>query len=135
MVPFKGQISIKQYIKSKPKPWGINVFVFFGSSGIVYDFMIYQGKQTSIPIEMKEKFGIGSSTVLQLTNIFPKKCNFNLYFDNYFTALPLLLKLKESRIFSVGTIRKNRDGKCPLLSDKDLKQGGHGSMDEMRDKK
>ncbi len=69
-----------------------------------------------------------------LTNIFPEKCNFKLYFGNYFTGLPLLSKLKERGIISLGTIRKNRDGKCPLLSDIDLKQGGHGSMDEMRDK-
>jgi hypothetical protein len=24
MIPFKGQINIKQYVKGKPCPWGIN---------------------------------------------------------------------------------------------------------------
>jgi hypothetical protein len=48
MVPFKGQINIKQYIKNKPKKWGIKIFILAGKSGLVYDFLIYQGASTEI---------------------------------------------------------------------------------------
>jgi hypothetical protein len=29
MVPFKGHLSIKQYIRNKPNPWGIKILVPF----------------------------------------------------------------------------------------------------------
>ncbi|GBO08336.1 hypothetical protein AVEN_243073-1 [Araneus ventricosus] len=35
MVPFKGRSSLKQYIKSKPKPWGFKIWVRAGVPGYV----------------------------------------------------------------------------------------------------
>lgn len=40
MVPFKGKLNIKQYIKGKPCPWGVKIFVLCGKSGLCYDFLI-----------------------------------------------------------------------------------------------
>ncbi|XP_025409932.1 uncharacterized protein LOC112683230 [Sipha flava] len=37
IVPFKGQLVIKQYMKGKPNPWGIKIFLLCGQSGIVYN--------------------------------------------------------------------------------------------------
>ena len=44
MVSFKGKSSIKQYIRGKPNPWGFQLWGRAGSSGILYDFDVYQGK-------------------------------------------------------------------------------------------
>jgi hypothetical protein len=41
MIPFKGQSSLKQYIKNKPHKWGIKVFTRAGVSGIIYEFEVY----------------------------------------------------------------------------------------------
>jgi Transposase IS4 len=40
IVPFKGQLDIKQYMQNKPYKWGIKVFLLCGSSGIVYDGLV-----------------------------------------------------------------------------------------------
>lgn len=37
MVPFKGQLNVKQYVKEKPSP-----------CGMLYDFLIYQGSTTEL---------------------------------------------------------------------------------------
>ncbi|KAL3190274.1 hypothetical protein MRX96_019812 [Rhipicephalus microplus] len=51
MIPFKGQLSIKQYVKGKPSPWGIKVFALCSSSGL-----LYQGENT-IPANLKKEYG------------------------------------------------------------------------------
>jgi len=43
MIPFKGHLNIKQYMKGKPSPWGIKNFVMCGASGLMYNFVLYQG--------------------------------------------------------------------------------------------
>jgi len=63
MVLFKGNLSIKQYIKGKPCPWGIKIFVLAGSNGMVYDFILYQGSNTEINQDLQKHFGIGGSIV------------------------------------------------------------------------
>jgi len=51
MVPFTGTHNVKQYIKGKPHPWGVKLFVLCGKSGIAYDFLIYQGSRTELSPE------------------------------------------------------------------------------------
>lgn len=43
IIPFKGRLSFKQYIKGKPCPWGLKVYALCGKSGMPYDFFVYQG--------------------------------------------------------------------------------------------
>lgn len=45
------------------------------------------------------------------------------FIDNYFTSIELLEKLKTENILACGTIRPNRKGLPPLISDKDLNRG------------
>lgn len=54
MIPFKGQLSIKRYVKGKPSPWGVKVYARCGRSGLLYDFAVYQGENT-IPAELKKR--------------------------------------------------------------------------------
>ncbi|KAL4126171.1 hypothetical protein QTP88_010397 [Uroleucon formosanum] len=46
MIPFKGHLNIKQYMKGKPCSWGIKNFVMCGASGLMCNFILYQGKTT-----------------------------------------------------------------------------------------
>ncbi|XP_067659983.1 piggyBac transposable element-derived protein 3-like, partial [Haliotis asinina] len=45
MVSFKGKSTLKQYMRGKPNPWGFKIWGRAGSSGILYDFDVYQGKK------------------------------------------------------------------------------------------
>ena len=52
----------------------------------------------------------------------------NLNFDNYFTFIELLVKLKEHKIWAVGTLRTDRMRTCKLKSEEELKKEGRGSF-------
>ena len=40
MIPFKGRLIFKQYLRDKPHSWDVKVFTKAGVSGIVYDIDI-----------------------------------------------------------------------------------------------
>lgn len=50
----------------KPCPWGVKIFALYGKSGLLYDFIIYQGSTTELDEEKSELFGLGSATVMKL---------------------------------------------------------------------
>lgn len=48
IVGFKGRISFKTYNSKKPNKWGLRLYVLAdSSSGYVYTFLPYHGKQTT----------------------------------------------------------------------------------------
>ena len=55
--------------------------------------------------------------------------NFKISAYNYFTSRPLVYKRKGGGFLFTGTIRPNRLTGCPLLSEKELKKNGRGSVD------
>ena len=132
IIPFKGRSSLKQYVPKKPNPRGYKVFSRCSSSGIVHDFAIYAG--------MKTDLSVSYPSLSQTENIVVSLCHgirnigCKVFFDNYYTTLRLLLFLREHlKIFAVGTIRNNRIHSCPLKTEKDLRQTGRGSHDEVVD--
>lgn len=129
MIPFKGQICVKQYVANKPTPWGVKVFVLCGKSGIVLDFIIYQGATTEYDYWCS-KFGLGAGTVMQLSHRINVP-NCRLFFDNYFTSFHLMEWLHRRNIFAVGTARVDRFMKPHLKNDKEMKNEPRGSYEEM----
>ena len=67
--------------------------------------------------------------VLRLCLYLPKKGNFKLYFDNYFSYPELLLRLRMDWFWAVATIREDRMRGCKLKSEKELKKEGRCSYD------
>lgn len=74
----------------------------------VIRFDIYQGKNTLLNPKY-ENYGLGERVVLQLTEKEVGKHKI-IYFDNFFTSITLLEKLKSQEILACGTIRGNRKG-------------------------
>lgn len=126
MIPFKGASSLKQYLRSKPHPWGYKVWVLATASGFVLDFEIYQGNPGGK--KQSSELGVIGDVVVRLCETVQTK-NHKLFFDNLFTSVALLNKLKELGIFASGTIRANRlagaDNK--LTSITELKKQPRGS--------
>ena len=60
MIPFKGRIGMKQYIKNMPHKWGIKVFTRAGVCAIVYDFQRFTGKGTVVN---ERGLGVGGEVV------------------------------------------------------------------------
>ncbi|KAG5881348.1 hypothetical protein JTB14_020598 [Gonioctena quinquepunctata] len=117
IMPFKGRLSIKQYIKNEPHPWGVKLYSLGGESGLTYNFLTYQGSTTEIEPSYS-KNGQGAAVVLQLSEkLEPNK--HKLYCDNYFTSYYLLQILNQKSIFLAGTARLNRLSKPPLTDVED----------------
>lgn len=52
-----------------------------------------------------------------------------VFFDNFFTSHKLLTDLTEKNIRACGTVRENRTGHCPLVSNKEIQKKDRGSYD------
>ncbi|KAK2701848.1 hypothetical protein QYM36_019514 [Artemia franciscana] len=116
MVPFTGNLDIKQYIREKPCPWGIKIFVLW---------------QKDEHAEEYKSFGLGAGMVLNLAGRLQLVKFTKLYFDNFFTSLALLERLSEMDLYGTGTIRSNRLQGAMLETDSDMKKRGRGSFCEV----
>eukprot|EP00102_Acyrthosiphon_pisum_P023878 XP_016661088.1 PREDICTED: piggyBac transposable element-derived protein 3-like [Acyrthosiphon pisum] len=129
MVPFKGKLSGKQYMCGKPNPWRIKLYILCGESGLVYDFLLYQGSTTELNGNIQKVFGLGGAVVLKLTMLLKKNRHF-LYMDNFFTSFNILYALHQNCIYS-ATIRVNWFANPPFISDKELSKMGRGTSFEV----
>lgn len=121
-----------QYIPMKPHKWGFKFFVVSGVSGYSYDFEIYTGQENEESKRHLDEPDIGASgnVVVRLLRDVPKHIHHRVYFDNYYTSLPLIYHLEKNGIHCVGTARRNRIPKCPLPSEADIKKDKRGTSYE-----
>ena len=134
IVPFKGKSCLKQYIPSKPHKWGYKIFVLADDQGITYDFMPYGGKIDPVQVPGVPDLKASSNVVLHLTQHVSPNRNHLLFFDNWFTSLPLMQYLAELKIYCCGTVRHNRIPgiKFSKTQEKELMKKGRGSYEERR---
>ena len=99
-----------------------------GQSGMIYDFFIYGGKNDNGGNSLTAK-----DIVLKLSKDILKNEDFQLYFDNWFSIMELILALKSFGILLTATFRTNRLNGCPFSTGKELKKQGRGSFDYRTD--
>lgn len=128
MVPYKGAKagSLKQYMPAKPNKWGFKLFARAGVSGMIYDFLVYDGVKTLNAITFDEDeshFSATAKTVLALMKTISTD-DVIVHFDNYFSSLELLSFIKfKYNIRASGTIRSNRLLKTEILLPKKDREG------------
>lgn len=95
---------------NKPHKWGYKFFVLSSASGFAYNLEFCTGqKNNSEPRKSSEPdLGASANVVVHLTRVIPINLRHKLFFDNYYTTLPLLVYLKKRNILSLGTVRRNR---------------------------
>ena len=121
MIPFKGRLSFKQYMKDKPTKRGIKVFVLSdATNGYMYRFQIYAGRSMDRAVEV----GLCSRVVLELMSGLEND-GFDLYTDNYYTSTQLFLTLYNKGVNCCGTARVNRKGFPKSLVKKKKEDRGH----------
>ena len=102
MIPFKGRSSMKQYLPLKPVKRGFKVWVMADAlSGYFCDFDVYVGACG------EREGGLGENVVLKLSEALSGH-HHQVYFDNYFTTIPLVQKLLARDTYACGTVRSNR---------------------------
>ena len=92
----------------------MKVFLLCGSSGLVYDGLVYQGKTNHVNEELVGTYGVTGAIVVQLSQCLASHVHHKLYIDNYFTSLPVIRYFTAQGICYAGTVRQNRLMGCPL---------------------
>lgn len=113
MIAFKGRSTLKQYMPLKPIKRGFKVWVICCAvTGYMINFDVYEGK-----LQVEREMSLGETVVMKLAGMF-EHLGYCIFFDRFFTSLPLLVKLLRKKIFAVGTIMPTRkffpSNKLPL---------------------
>ena len=105
MIPFKGRLSFKQYMKDKPVKHGIKVIVLAdGKYGYIKKLQIYTGRNSTLS---QNELGLSTKVVLDLMDGLENR-HHKLYVDNYYTSPSLFLNLYFKGTNACGTARTNR---------------------------
>ncbi|KAG5866710.1 hypothetical protein JTB14_029539 [Gonioctena quinquepunctata] len=98
MIPFHGQVEMRQFVRGKPNLVGLKNFVMTTPKGVPSDFYLYEGKGSSVDsclVNMPEKLDVGGRMVLKLTETLP--IGVSVYTDRYFTSISLIDSLSSSK--------------------------------------
>ena len=119
MVKFKGRLSFRQYLPSKPIKWGMKMWSLAESTnGYLHQFQIYTGKEGVQEKRLSHRVVTDLMKNMQDQNI----C---VYMDNFYTGIELLKELKIRGIYACGIVRANRKGLPTELLPKKLKLARH----------
>lgn len=101
---------------------------------MTYDFMLYTGKINPVNDPTIPDLGESWNVVLHLSQSLPSNSNYYLYFDNWFTSLPLLSHLATKGNWCCGTVREARLSgiKKGKNDDKELMKKGRGAYKELK---
>ena len=126
MILFKGLSSLKQYNPKKPIKRGYKLWMRADMDGYITKFDVYQGKSGHKDKEVAYAgIGLGEKVIVDLTKYLFGK-NHQVYFDNYFSAVPLVEYLKANCVQACGTIRHDRKYiPTNLKSEKSMERGQH----------
>lgn len=110
LVGFRGRCSFRQYIKSKPRKYGIKIMCLCDSKNhYLLNAFVYVGKESQQ--QNPEKLSVPTLGVLRLVQPIVKT-NRNITGDNWFSSIELVNKLLQNDLSYVGTVRKNK-GEIP----------------------
>ncbi|GBP11405.1 PiggyBac transposable element-derived protein 3 [Eumeta japonica] len=127
IVPYFGRHGTKQHIHGKPIRFGYKLWSAATRHGYLVNFEPYQGA-SGPSLKMQSELGLGAAVILELHSRLPIELGpYNLYFDNFFTGLPMLKYLREQNVGGTGTVRENRLENCNLPNSKDMKKSQEAS--------
>lgn len=121
---------LRQYMPNKPHKWGIKLFVLCDSYGYAYRFEIYSGAGDNVILPGEPDLGASANIVVRLTNTVQKFQHHIIYFDNFYTSVPLMVYLRAKGIYSLGTVRPNRIPNSKLPCDNIIKDKPRGFSTE-----
>lgn len=128
MIPFKGRLGMKQYMKDKPIKFGIKMWVLADSvSSYCYNFEVYVGKKDTA---INKIFGLSSKVVIELCKSLEMKGHV-VFTDNFYTSLQLADYLYSRDTYLCGTMRTNRKyyPKQLVLAKREANRLPRGSFD------
>lgn len=117
MIPWRGRLLFRQYIKNKTHKYGVKLYKLCTVSGYVINFIIYTGKGSTAPGKSHAESIVDSL----LENKYGQ--GHNLYCDNFYTSCKLAEKLINEKTRLCGTVRKNSKGLPREVINEKLRKG------------
>lgn len=117
MIPWRGRLSFKQYIKNKTHKYGVKIYKLCTPEGYTYNSIIYSGKGENGP-----ERNHGQVTVLKLIHGLENKSR-ELIADNFYSSIQLAEELLSRKTRYCGTLRANRRGLPKKIVSLKLKKG------------
>lgn len=125
MIPFKGRLSFRQFVKGKKHKFGVKLFVLADTeTDYILNFIVYTGSSTKLPV-FYDELGVSGNCVVNLIERYLKKGHC-LFTDNWYTSPRLARFLHENQTNCCGTVRNNRK-EMPKFT-KNLKRGERRCM-------
>ena len=101
---------MKKYMPAKPTKWGFKVWTLADAhNGYLCLLDMYVGRR-----KHPSNLGLGYDVVMNLSEPYQYLRHY-LYFDNFFTSLPLIEQLARNQTYSCGTFWSNRKGIPPIF--------------------
>ena len=122
MFCFKGKCSFKQYNPMKPIKRGYKLWSVTDNHAYVYKFETYTGKNGDSSSDLSKELHLGGQVVWQLAESLKGKGH-KLFFDDYFSSVPLMELLQVKHIVACATIRSTRKDVPLIVVDNSLKRG------------
>ena len=100
------------------------------NGGYLHSFDIYMSIKENEAIDIVPNIGLGGNVVLNLLQ--KQICHqtiISLFFDNYFTSIPLMEELISQGYLATGTCGDNKSDKCPICKKNFLKHQPRGAVD------
>lgn len=119
LVPFRGRIGFRQYIKNKRHKFGIKLYKLCVSNGYTYDLQIYCGKTNAAAPD--KNVSESAKVVMKLMQPLLDSGR-TLFVDNFYTSVSLAKLLLERQTHLVGTLRKKRKMNCKEIEGAKLKK-------------
>lgn len=101
-----------------------------GISGFPYNSELFAGKRGYTIDANEPDLGAASNVVLRLSRPIPNDRHHKIYYNNYFSLLPLISYLAKRKIHSVATLRHNRLPHYQGQTEKQMKQKGRSTINE-----
>lgn len=108
------------------------MYVLCDLMGYAHKFEVYSGQEKTEKLPDEPDLGATGNVVVRLLRGVPRKQNHIIYYDNFYTSLPLVLFLAKSGIHTVGTVQQNRipNNKLPEKKNFMKKSVPRGSFEE-----
>nr|CAH7767752.1 unnamed protein product [Callosobruchus chinensis] len=116
MVPFRGKLSFRQYMKGKRHKFGMKVFKVCLNGGFTYSLKLYCGK------EKVDGQSVAETIVFKMIEPLLDSGR-TLFADNWYTSVDLAENLQSRSTHLVGTVRKTRKRLPKSVVNAKLKKG------------
>nr|CAH7746879.1 unnamed protein product [Callosobruchus chinensis] len=107
MIPWRGRLGIRQYIKNKRHKYGVKLYKLCTVEGYTLNIRIYCGKETTQNADPNDPHTVKVVMDLMQNVVGSGR---SLYADNFYSSVVLVKKLQQQKTLYCGTLRSNRRG-------------------------